>query len=319
MSGAIPIPVDVVQGRLKAALEYEAQLNRREYAEVSSKPDARLRALELEADWQGDTFAARHPELIAEKLIANVRIELKNRRRLAEALPELSSAILENEFVSGIEARIAAGAELLRKKIEENHYLAGGCRSSRAEEDAAAGHQALAERQRRGEQIDCMRLLPYPDPPDYSPVHRFRFRAAVAVLLARTEFGLMRLRAALRSHNPGARASFSYVAVNLLAAIHDIVASAEKLRQQGADAGAFAVQAFAAALAGARDVPAPCRLEIAQLGQRLARAALTPRAACDLQAVARLFADIGAAVSQHAELAERWRECSPELVRIFAG
>lgn len=319
MSGAIPIPVDVIQGRLKAALEYEAQLNRRELVEVSSKPDSGFRALQAEADRRGEIFAALHPELIAEKLIANVRIELKNRRRLAEALPELSSAILEKEFVAGIESRIAAGAGLLRKQIEDNHYFALGYRQSRTAEDVVAGHQALIEAQRRGEQIDCMRLFPYREPPDYSPVQRFRFRAAVAVLLARTEFGLMRLRAALGSQNPGERASFNHVAVNLLASIHDIVASAERLRKQGAEAGAFALQMFAAALAGARDIPVPGRLELAQLGQRLARTALAPRAGRDLQSAARLFSDIAAAASRHPELADAWRECSPELVRLFAG
>ncbi len=312
------MPVEATKDRLKTVLEYEAQLNRREFLELSSRPDPVVRGLQAEAERSKEPFGALHPELVADKLIAAVRIELRNRRKLAEMIPELASVIFEAEFVAGIESRICAAADLIRKQIDDRHWFSRAPECRRAP-DVLAAHQALVDAQRRGEQVDYARLFQERQPPDYSPLQRFRFRAAAAVLNARIEFGLMRLRASLGTPDPGERAVFHHAAAMLLASIHDISAAADSLRQQGGDAPALAVQAFAAALVGARDIPAPARLELARLAQALVRAALAPRGARDLPTVARLFADINTAATGQPEVAEVWRHCSPEVVRYFAA
>jgi hypothetical protein len=286
-----------VEDDVKAVLDYEAQLNRRDMAELPAPP------------------SAVDPVAAAERLIAGVRIELRNRRKLAAIVPQLLDPVLEEQLLNSVEARIAADTEVLRKQIEHRHYFSGA--GSRTPPELVAAHQGLVDAQRRGATLDYGRLFPDRAAPDYTALESFRVRAAAAAAIVRTEFGLMRLRATMGAPNPGEASAFDHIAVNLVAVIRDIGAAADGLRiRSGRHAGmALAMQWFAAAIVCSDGVTPQERLQLARSAQKLTRTALMPAGGRDDGRA--LIAEIGGRAAKSRLLGETWQKCGTEAVRFF--
>jgi hypothetical protein len=287
-----------VEQHLQAVLDYEAQLNRRDLGELHGPSPA------------CDPVAA------AERLITAVKIELRNRRKLAAIVPALMAESLEREFLAGVEARITAEADLLRRQIEHGHYFSG--HGSRTAPDVVAAHGAAVDAQRRGAAVDYGRLFPKAGSPDYSALESFSVCAAAAVAIVRTEFGLMRLRGTMSVPNPSQAAAFDHVAINLVAIIWDVAAAADGLRIRSVRHARFALamQWFAAALVTTDGIGPADRLELARCTQRLTRTALMP--AGGREAGGGLIAEIGARAARSRPIAEAWQRCGAEAARFFA-
>lgn len=312
-----------MQDRFQALLEYEAQLNRRDAADAAAHPDPQFRALQHQAESNGQLFGAVHPEVAAEAFVARVERELRNRRKLAALVPELASVEMEEAFAQAVAARIADGGEVLRRQIETRHYSANPAAPRRSGTELIAAHDAAVAAQRRNEAADFQRMFPQQPPPDLAPVDRFRARAATVFAVIKTEFGLMRLRAGSAIQDPNESAGFQHIPVHLVAVIRSLGSDLQSLRQNRIDAAAFAdaVQNLTAAVIRADEAANGQRLEIVRLLNQLVQTVLAssrPGEAFDATGAGRAAGAVERAVVKIPALASQWSRCAAEFTALFA-